>query len=405
MATTATPPRSRRPGLHLGDGGSVVLWGATRAWLAALGLAALVVGGHDLLVSTEIGVRVWGTLVFGAGAVLIAGAAAMHHPTPQRRALAMVATLLGIALGAMTFLVQVVSDEPDARLVAWGAIMVLSGSAAWIIRATTPDEERGIGVWKQLPVLKSIVSVGVLISVAQFWYTAIYIPTTAAANLTLEPKLTQQIQGDRVVLQGTVTIRNTSGTRVNVLASYLDVMAVDASLAPDDDADFRHQIAQSHDLGAGQPLAERYMMLGAAKSVLHGSPVPDGTYFEPGETITRDFFTWVPKGKYTLVSATVDLTIARRTLAVDSTRPALSSEDGSTVFISRIPESAWLRSLTRGSRYVRVEYFDDKLRNTPDVRITPAPDHQDAEFNDRMWRLYGVSTVNAETYAPIPPAE
>jgi hypothetical protein len=403
MAATKAPLRSWLPKTPSRHGVPTAAVWATRGWLIVLGTAAIVVGGHDLLVATETTVRLWGTLVFGGGAVLIAGAIGLHHETPQGRALARVAALLGIALGLMTFLVQVVSDEPDDRLLLWGTIMALSAGALWVVHEVTPDEERGLGVWKQLPVLKSVVSVGVLISVGQFWYTAIYVPTTAPANLSLEPKLTQEVQGDRVVLRGLVTIRNTSGTRVNVLASYLDVAVTDAGLAPDDEGDFRTQLTQSH--GDGQPLAVRYMRIPPMKSVMHGSPIPNGTYFEPGEVITREFLAWVPKGTYTFASATVAMTIARgRTLGLELAGHPPTSDGSSTVEITRIPDAGWLRSLTRGSRYVRVDYDDRDLARFPLVRFTPTEDQTPEDFNRRLWRVYGASTLSAETDIPIAPA-
>jgi hypothetical protein len=399
MTATLTSPREAPPRHEFPR----VAVAATCGWLLMLGAAALIVGGHDLLVAAEISVRLWGTLVFAAGAVLVAGAVGLRHATSRGRALAMVAALVGVALGVMTFLVQVVSDEPDDRLLGWGAIIALSGGAVYVVRAVMPEEERGLGVWKQLPVLKSVVSVGVLISVGQFWYTAIYVPTTAPANLTLEPTLSQQLQGDRQVLRLSVTVRNTSGTRVNVLASYLDLTVWDAGLGRGDDAGYLGQVAESHD--ASDTPAERYLAVRSGKSVLHASPVPDGTYFEPGETITYDFVTWVPKGLYTLASATIQLTIARgRTLALELAQPKRTASRDGTVEVTPIPALGWLRSLTRGHRYVRVDYDDKHTDDPPLVRITPGPDRAPPDFDRRMWRLYGVSTVSTAVDLPIPPA-
>jgi hypothetical protein len=375
---------------------------AAKAWLVVLGLAAIAIGGHDLLVATEITVRLWGTLVLGAGLVLVAGAGGLQRDTPPARALAMVAALLGVALGAMTFLAQVVSDEPDVRLLLWAAIMALSGASVAVVRRVTPAEERGAGVWSRLPVLKSVVSVGVLISLGQFWYTAIYVPTTAPANLTLEPKLTQAEQGDHVVLQGSVTIRNTSGTRVNVLASYLDVSASDAALAPDGVQSFDADVVDGH--RGAQLLANRYLQNPPATSVLHGAPVRDGTYFEPGETITQTFLAWVPKGSFTLAAVEVQMTIARaQALALETSRPERRTSGGRTVIVTPIPESGWLRRITRGDRFVHVEYDDRHLNTYPLVKLTPGRHRAPADFDGRMWRLYGVSTVRADALVSITP--
>jgi hypothetical protein len=382
-----------------------LVW-ATKAWLIALGLAAIAIGGHDLLVATDITVRLWGTLVLGAGTVLLAGAWGLQRDTPSGRALGMVATLLGVALGVMTFLAQVVSDEPDVRLLVWGAIIAVSAAAVYVVRGITPDEDHGGSVLSRLPILKSVVSVGVLISLGQFWYTAIYVPTTAPASLTLEPKLTQTIEGNRVVLQGTVTIHNTSGTRVNVLASQLDVTAIDTTLIPDySEDDYEKDVAVSRRPDKW-PIAERYAGVEAVDSVLHGRPVPDGAYFEPGETITYAFLAWVPKGRYSRASVNVNLTIARaRALALETAAPTVTSRAGRTVSVARIPESGWLRSLTRSDRFVRVEYDDRDPKMYPAVELSPTRGRSPADFNRRMSRLYGVAIAEATTDISIPPAK
>ena len=46
------------------------------------------------------------------------------------------------------------------------------------------------------------ISVGVLFSIAQFWYSLIYLPTTAPASLTLEAKLDKVTpRGKHVVIE------------------------------------------------------------------------------------------------------------------------------------------------------------------------------------------------------------
>ena len=129
--------------------------------------------------------RVLGAFVLAAGIVLVAGAFGLRRTDPLGRALAMVAALLGVALGGLMFLAQAVNDEPDGRLSVWAAVIVLSAAAAWHIRALSPPDERAESIWHHLPFLKSAVSIGVLISLAQFWYASIYVPTTAPASLTL----------------------------------------------------------------------------------------------------------------------------------------------------------------------------------------------------------------------------
>lgn len=147
--------------------------------MALLGVAATIVGGHDAVAGTEISVRLVGSLLLAAGVVLLAGAAGLLRRTADGLSLAMISALLGVAMGIMTFLAQTVNDEPDRRLLAWGAMIVVSGAAALYIRARALPEERVKSIWSRLPILKSTISIGFLISLAQFWYSQIYLPTTA----------------------------------------------------------------------------------------------------------------------------------------------------------------------------------------------------------------------------------
>ena len=376
---------------------------AAALWLLLLGSAAVAVGGHDTVVGTEIMVRVWGTLVLGAGCVLIAGAWGLHRGSPRGRSLAMVAALLGVALGAMTFFAQAVNDEPDSRLLGWAAIVVVSAASAWIVRSSTPLEFRGQGVLSALPVLKSVVSLGVLVSLAQFWYTSIYIPTTAPASLTFEPSVRPVASGDQLVLMGSVTVRNTSDTRVNLLASSLRL--VGETVGERDEEAFEADALSTFE--ENEP--GTYEVLGEGVTdrtvVADGPLLPHGHYLEPGETVTQPIVARVPPDKYDEAVLEAFVVIARgQTLALESAppMPGRVTDDG-LVVVTPIPESGWLRRLTRGDRYVRVEYSSDPEQD-PDLRFVPEADagpEADKDFHARMWRFYGASFSKAHARAPL----
>ena len=372
-------------------------------WLLVLGAAAVAVGGHDTVAGTEIMVRVWGTLVLGAGCVLIAGAWGLHRGSLRGRSLAMVAALLGVALGAFTFFAQAVNDEPDGRLAAWAAIVVLSAASAWVVRSTTPLEHRGQGVLSALPVLKSVVSIGVIVSLAQFWYTSIYIPTTAPASLTFEPSVRPVASGEQLVLMGSVTVRNTSDTRVNLLASSLRL--VGETLGERDEEAFTNDALSTFE--ANEP--GTYQVLGQGVTdrtvVAEGPLLPHGHYLEPGETVTQPIVSRVPRDTYDEAVLEAFVVIARgQTLALESAppRPGPITDDG-LVVVTPIPEAGWLRRLTRGDRYVRVDYSSDPEVD-PEVRFVPEADAgaaADDDFDERMWRFYGASFSKASAHAPL----
>lgn len=373
-------------------------------WLLVLGAAAVVIGGHDTVAGTELMVRVWGTLVLGAGCVLVAGAAGLWRGTPRGRSLAMVAALLGVALGAMTFLAQAVNDEPDRRLLAWTAIMLLSGACVWAVRSVTPPSADGEGLLSALPVLKSVVSLGVIASLAQFWYASIYIPTTAPASLTIETSIRSVRDGSRLVLMGSVTVRNTSGTRVNLLASTMRLAGEKMGAAADQE--FEDDALEAHTSGTldyvvrGQTTPEHTV-------VAAGPLLPDGFYLEPGETVTQPMNARVSAGRFDEATLDTAVVIARgRVLALETAAPAPPRRTSQgVVIVTPIPEAGWLRRLTRGDRYVRAEYTSD-LRGIPAVRFVTNADagpQDDESFHKRMWHFYGASFSVAQARVPLRP--
>lgn len=384
---------------------------AVTTWLASLGLAATIVGGHDVVAGTEVNARLFGTLVLGAGIVLIVGAAGLRGDSSVGRALATVAALLGSALGALIFMAQVVNDEPDRRLVLWAAIIVLSAAAFIEIREQTPQDEKEEGVWSQLPIVKSAVTLGVLISAAQFWYTSIYVPTTAPASLTLEPKIAAVTpRGDQLAVRGSVTVRNTSGTRVNVLASSLNLSGDEliegrgARSGPG----FREAISVA-DEGVTVSTVDADLYVGSDRltKLAHRRLVEDGTYLEPGEVVTVPFFTEFPQqNRFDALALNVWLSIARgKVLAVETEEPRLRQSKGGVVFLTAVPEAGWLLRLTRGDRFVRTEYSDSIDSEAPYPKVSFAPDRRrpaPSDFNERLRRFYGVNEATGRALMPLP---
>jgi hypothetical protein len=308
-------------------------------------------------------------------------------------------------LGVITFLAQVVNDEPDSRLLLWGAIVVISAGTAWTIWRLSPADERHQGIWKQLPILKSVVSLGVLFSVAQFWYGSIYVPTTAPASLSVDAKVERVLTGDeRLSVHGSVTIRNTSGTRVNVLASLLEIAGEPVEPASLGAGEFADALASTY-RNASADSATRYSVSDAATTLRRGRLVRDATYFEPGETHTVPFVAWAPRRGFELVRVNALVAVARgRVLALEASEPDFSSAPASVVTHTAVPEAGWLRSLTRGDRFVRAEYgtgIDDPTVGVAFVSESGSRDYVE-DFDMRMKRYYGYAVVEASALAPLP---
>ncbi|HEV2815437.1 MAG TPA: hypothetical protein VGW10_19425 [Solirubrobacteraceae bacterium] len=382
-------------------------WAAV-AWLVLLGAAAITVGGHDTAVGREIGVRLAGTATLAAGIVLMAGALGLYRNEAQGEALATVAALLGAALGFLMFVAQAVNDDPDSRLVLWGGILVLSVATWWFIRWQMTEAESEKGIFTRLPVLKSTVALGLVVSLVQFWYSSIYLPTRAPVSVTMEPKFEapKRMPDGRTVLRGTVTVKNTSSTRVIVVGSSLVISISDVPAKKPTEKGLERA---EHAADAGRIEAMRFFKIGEPATVARGRFVNDDFFFEPGDTFTRPFVAWVPESDRDLARVDVSVAIARPSVGevrdaadVDTER----TEEGHTVITRPVPEDGWLKNLTRGDRFVTATYFQvswDQDRFEPfDVAFdrTRSPEPP-GDFSDRMRRFYGVGFVDASAVVPL----
>ena len=260
-------------------------------------------------------------------------------------------------------------------------------------------------MWTQLPILKSVVSVGLLASLGQFWYSSIYIPSTAPASLSLESKI-DRIDAKRglLLVSGSVVVRNTSGTRVNVLASALDVSAQVIGPEERDDQEFRAEVdkVEAGDLD----YASRYAGVDDAFNARHGRLVEDGFYFEPGESVTVPFVVGLPPDEFDLVHVDGWVAMARgKALAIETSAPRAGPIDD--VSLTPVPEDGWLRELTRGDRLVRLDYISDPRLPEVAVHFAAAADvdledEEAQDFDRRMKRFYGYSVASANAVKTLP---
>jgi hypothetical protein len=404
-----TEPASERDGTPAAhptprSGAQLRRWAAA-AWLGVLGAAATIVGGYDAIGGLEIAVRLVGTLLLAAGLLLVAGAAALLAKRPLGPALALLGAMVGVALGVLLGLTQVVNDEPDRRLTLWAVIIALSALAALAIRAVTPEAERVAGMWNRLPVLKSVVSVGVLISVGQFWYSSIYLPASAPASLTIELRLEPAgVRDGLLALRGTATIRNTSETKVNTLGSVLQIWGQTVAPKRLNNEEYTRRTRIAVDRNVIFP--GRYAGVEKRRLVQHEPLLPASTYFEPRETVTIPILAWVPEDRFQRIHVWATVAVARgRTLAVEGVKPDVRTQRDRVVTVTPVPEAGWLRKLTRGERFVRTDWVIDP--DKPSFEVSIATERQrrpSREFDERMWRFYGVAYAEGEALLPLPRA-
>ena len=153
-------------------------------------------------------------------------------------------------------------------------------------------------------------------------------------------------------------IRNTSDTKVQVLASTLDVRGTRIVPVKLGSKEFASHVrdADLQQISA----AERHIGEESTRAVRHGRLVDEGTFFEARETITVPVLTWVPKDKYNALYLEGWLAVGRgKALGIDEAMPKAIPSGNGVAYLTRLPEAGWLRRLTRGDRYLRVEYRRD----------------------------------------------
>ncbi len=219
-------------------------------------------------------------------------------------------------------------------------------------------------------------------------------------SVTVDAKLDPpERRGKQLVVHGTVTVKNTSSVRVNVLGSSLIVSGREVTQTARSEEEFERN-ARAAD-AAGVEAANWYKSA-PPEVVSRGRLVPDGFYFDAGETMTRPVIAWVPAPpvrRFDAARVDVQLVIARATVG-DAESVEHQRTADATVVTRPIPEDGWLRSLTRGDRYVVTSYSDEpwapNLEFQPvDVQFgrTRSPDVPD-DFSKRMKRFYGVNFIN-----------
>ena len=232
----------------------IPLRGVVAALLGIMGVGAVVLGGHDTFAGGDVPVRLVGTIVLVAGIFFVVAAAALLADWREDRLLASMACVWGFLLATLILLSQLTNGEPSGTLAIWVAAMVLCATSFLMVRrsASAADRQRFI---KALPAAGSVVSVGVLISLAQFYYTTIYLPASAPPSLNVTIKLEPAgRQGDRMVLHGEVTVTNISNTRATVLTSDVSVLGMNGDATP-----FKYFTESLPGVPQGSPLAaQRY---------------------------------------------------------------------------------------------------------------------------------------------------
>lgn len=371
------------------------------AWLLVASGGALVVGVHDALFGRHLPPRILGTMLVAAGMVFAVGAAGLVSEWRQHRLPALLAGLWGVVLGVLFTAAQLASGDFGPTIAIWVVLAIGSTALVAVVWSWTSADERK-GFRRALPILSSVVSVGVIVSVVQFWYSAIYLPAAAPPSLTLDVHLARAGQKHgRIALRGTVTLHNTSGSRVNALTSVVRIVGASGRRG--------FYGPRSADDGAipvtsfdGPPVEQLEWNDPTEELLSVARLVPDGTYFQPDETITVPLTVFVPATEFDVVYVTSNIFFARGTLDLDHapTVPSVRwiGDVRASTRTAPVVQPSWLSDLTRNRRTVRTTWTMDIETGGGTVGVRFAPN------DDRLKRAYGYSSAAASAQLSLWPS-
>jgi hypothetical protein len=321
------------------------------AWVAAvifgaIGLFASWVGLLDFLSAANLQYKLTGLAFAVAGLVLLTGSAVLVRDPWRRthgRVAAVAAGVAGVFVGGYLLLMQYRAPglspsrlPPFPAWVPWAGIVVASVAGALLGWRSTKDHAAEQVTWTVVGgrLFAGGLSLTLLLSGVQWWYTQQYQPGTIAAALTVttelrpSPATTAESAGDMPnphMFEGTITIKNVSDTKVQIVASLYQVTKVThglrtpipgingidrerqavacflEELAPVTDPECDQPgIYEYGQFSAGDPRAQddfaisRTSRLEAAQTLQLGHIVVDGSWLEPEQAFEHNVLVHVP---------------------------------------------------------------------------------------------------------------
>ncbi len=361
---------------------------AFAAYLAVVGLAAVVIGVHDAaLAGAQLGVTAGAVVLIAGGAVDLVAAWALVRlgdaRCPQRVFVAFLATTL---IGAYAFLAAIKSGGDQRPVVA--LVAGLLAVAALVGARLAWRDGAGTGIQVAAAVVLGLL--GTLIGVAEFWYQNQYVPShlESAVSLHVQLKLAA-VQRNYDVIHVTIDSEDIGGRNVRVIGSTYTltgsrVIRCERKATP---------AAVQEVFGGGtlpDPQRSRFMANvweeQPASVLAAGRFVGDGTRLDANVPASRDLILFVPRGRYQLlrlraqlfaVSASIPLVALPR----DKRHPLIYGNNAFVVW--KVADSSWFHDLVYGREHEVITRYTLVSRPTatsasPDIVVV-------ARFPNPTW--------------------
>jgi hypothetical protein len=380
---------------------------AFAAYLAVVGLAAVVIGVHDAaLAGAQLGVTAGAVVLIAAGAVDLAAAWALVRlgdgQCPQR---VFVAFLLTTLIGAYAF-VAAIKTGGDQRPVVAAVAGLVTALALVGARIAWRD---GAGGRVHVAAAVALGLLGAVIGIAEFWYQNQYVPSHLESAVALHVQLKlEAVQKNFDVIRATIDSEDIGGRNVRVIGSTYTltgsrvircerkptpaaVQGIFNGLLPD-------------------PQRSRFMANvweeQPASVLAAGRFVGDGTRLDANVPAIRDLLFFVPHGRYQLLRFRAQLFAVSASIPLaerppDKRHPLIYGNDLFVVWT--VADSSWFHDLVYGREREVITRYALVSRPTatsasPDIFVA-------ARFPNPTWSGAIPSGAALESmFLTIPPA-
>jgi hypothetical protein len=379
-----------------------------------VGIAALVVGGHDIFLATQLSTRLLAAVVVLIAVGLLVSSVGFLRRRQWAYTLGVIASVAGSITAALFFVAQWVNRVHDYRLGLWAAL-----TAFFVLTSVGLAKQGRVHIAtlarRRVQVVSSVLSIGAVISIAQFWNAAVRVPPTAAPSLTISTDVTELGQRDGMRrFAGTIKVTNTATSKVWILSSLYNVLGGHANLEQKKPSLFAEEL-ESHisneefTYGLARHTTKQY------EQVLEsGQLLQHLTYLVPDEVYTFHLAFYAPIERYDLLRLETLVVVAKDTLVLDETRqpiPEVVSEDGVRRAVAARPvrDTSWFSRIFRGDRVVHTEVVFDRtfgyLKPFLNVYINRGGREpvwaEESAYALRMRRSYGVATSDGSFELPV----
>jgi hypothetical protein len=392
-------PNARRPATPL------IAIVAFAALLFVVGVAAIVIGGHDAALSrasfgvsaVSVVLLVSGAIMLIAGfqlAVMIRGSSWEGHVHPPCRLPVIIAFLLLILLALYVFLSAIRTNASQRPIVVAIALALLIAGVYGLLFF-------GRDARVTIPRIGTIVLgvIGTIFGAWQFWYQNQYAPAHAGQAVSLTVVITRAaVQPAYDAIETSISYEDTSSRSVSVIGSTYTltgsrvVRCARAATTTTVDQNFSGPLPD--------PQRTRFMADAweerPATVLAAGKFVGDGKRLDPNVTARRDFIFLVPRHRYQLLRFRAQLYAIPASIPISQrAEPTYTPLPGSNDVFGfwHIDDDSWLHNLILGRErwlVIRYELVNQPTATTisPDLRVS-------ARFPHPTWTKHRPSDATA----------